>query len=145
MEVQRVRMPEGPVSVDDFAETVAPPGERRHPFDIFSLPHDLFRPDTNVLAVELHRSFAGPGGSLVFGCEVTLQIESRVLDPLPLGTLAIAHDGLMLILNWTDALAVLEEATTLQGTNTIWTPLPAATSPHAVTSHGPSRFYRLRR
>jgi len=138
-EVFRNRMPAGPIM---FATTTTSAAEPQSVTGPFQLAITNLWPGENVLAVELHQNGLN-SSDMEFAAELTAEIPalSAFINP----PLHISHQpGGTISISWSGS-GVLQEATQLLNSGTVWTYVPGNPNPHVVTpGAGGKRFFRLR-
>jgi hypothetical protein len=144
-EVQRVRMPAGPVDYGTFASDCPPNGGCDATFDtpdVFRVSGEqmtnIFVGD-NVLAAEVHQVVPSDS-DIVFGSTVSL-VRARASET----RLSITRSNNVLCISWPSEFLTLQSASTLSGANP-WTDVagPIKRSPYCTTNPPATRFYLLR-
>jgi hypothetical protein len=142
VEVQRVRMPEGPLAYVDRAAACPPNGcdATFEAPDIFRIGGDFMTnlvAGENVLSVEVHQ-FGDASTDVVFGSEVSLV---RALASETRLRIVRTDDGVCL--SWDGAFLTLQQAAP---ENPAWADVVGAvrSSPYCITNPTGSVFYRLR-
>jgi hypothetical protein len=143
-EVQRIRMPFGPITNAALAAD-CPPNSCDATFeapDVFRVSGDLMTNlvvGDNVLAAEVHQ-IVKDDSDVVFGSSVAL-VRALASET----RLAIARSNSVVCISWLGEFLSLQQATNLSGAN-VWTDVPGQIkrSPYCTTNPPTTRFYRLR-
>jgi hypothetical protein len=143
-EVQRVRMPGGPINYGTLASDCPPNGcdATFEAPDVFRISGDLMTnlvAGDNVIAAEVHQVGASDS-DVVFGSTVTL-VRAHASET----KLSITRSNNVLCISWPAEFLTLQSASTLSGPNP-WSDLPGQIrrSPYCTTNPPGTRFYRLR-
>ena len=99
----------------------------------YSIPVAKVVAGENILAIQLHQTSL-TSGDILLDCELLATYDT----PLQL---AIGEVGGQPVLYWFDPAAILEATTDF----TLWTPLPAGSSPFPYDTAIPKEFFRLRK
>jgi hypothetical protein len=98
------------------------------------LPASALREGDNLLAAEL-KNVSATSSDITFGLELLASVAGCASG------LQITRSDSQVIVTWTTAGAVLEQATSVTGS---WEEINGATSPFSATASEAAQFYRLR-
>ncbi|MDB6033536.1 MAG: metallophosphoesterase [Verrucomicrobiales bacterium] len=140
-EIHRLNMPTGAVTYATLANVAVGDAEFHGPY-VAIVP--LITGD-NVIAAEVHQATPS-SGDVCFGAELSLTAPS----PSPIvvtdcfGSLCFSVQTNQLVLRWDAPNGILQNAFSLQGTNTAWRNVMNATSPYIVARSNTAAFFRLK-
>ena len=142
VEIQRVRMPGGPVTYSTLATTFPCNGDANCA-NAFTISGDLVTnliTGTNILAVEVHQ-YVTTSPDIVFGSSLTANFTYSTIPKLN-----IMRAGNVTTLSWIGTAYTLQQCPQMSLPTNVWTdvPGPVITSPFSITNSPATKFYRLR-
>jgi hypothetical protein len=98
----------------------------------------------NILAAEVHQ-YNSFSSDMCFGAEFSLKAPSIVIPVVTYPKVTMSVSKRPLRLNWPGTGYILQRASDLNGTNTVWQDQTGASSPYTLTPSNAAGFFRLRR
>ncbi|MDB6035643.1 MAG: hypothetical protein JWM16_5981, partial [Verrucomicrobiales bacterium] len=98
----------------------------------------------NIIAAEVHQ--AGTASSdMCFGAEFSLKAPSLLIPVVTFPKVRMTVSKSPLRLSWPGTGYILQRASDLNGTNTVWQDVAGSSSPYTLIPSNSAGFFRLRR
>jgi hypothetical protein len=141
LEIYRFNMPAGAIQWNTSANVTVGDAVFTGPF---TLNVTNIGSGDNVIGAEVHQ--AGTASSdMCFGAEFSLKTPSLIIPVVTFPKVTMTVSKSPLRLNWPGTGYILQRASVLNGTNTVWQDVTGGSSPYTLIPSNSAGFFRLRR